>query len=311
MAATLPQQGRAVVAEFGVLRTIIVDSGVTSVPVEASGIIHAADIGAGIVVSDETYKKRPELFIMDSTGRISASAVVTGMETINDIEGIAEDAHGCCYLLASQSYNRSGERSDARRLLVRCRRSGQKFTADKSVSLADRLHDAAFAARTMPWAEFILGDSSANAIDIEGITVMHDTLLLGFKNPKRDGNAVILAIADPGVMFDHNRIAPEQLSLWAAPALRDPATGTQCGVSDLCFRGDVLYGVATGTAAGEKDIGLFWEYTPSNRSLRVLRSFPGLKPEGIAYNGALSAFCIVFDNGSRHPSQVMTAKVPQ
>ena len=56
-------------------------------------------------------------------------------------------------------------------------------------------------------------------------------------------------------------------------------------------------------------MGMFWVYDIVNKEVTPLRRFDESRPEGIAYNDENESFCITFDNGSLHPSQMMTIRV--
>ena len=137
------------------VQDITIEKGLTVTPLEASGLCYLPDVKLYVVVSDDTDRKLPVLFLMDSTGHIREKTVVNGLKRINDIEGISQDRRGYIYLLASQSFNRKGKQSSARKLLVRVLRSGKVFNLDKSVVLFDLLVAAASTEKTGEWAEFI------------------------------------------------------------------------------------------------------------------------------------------------------------
>ena len=143
--------------------------GVSTVGLEASGLWYLPDLGMFAVVSDETERKRPELFLMDSSGSIESKSIVEKVSSINDMEGITGDPRGRLYLLASQSHNRKGKLPAQRRLLVRMQRRGTGFLADASVALIDLLAEAAAAAPETDWARFINRAVREKTADIEGI----------------------------------------------------------------------------------------------------------------------------------------------
>ena len=287
--------------------------GVCVSPVEASGLLYLPEEKRFLVISDETDGKEPMLFFMDTAGYIGQRTVVKRLSAINDMEGITRDTHGRVYLLASQSFNRKGKRTTARRLLVRMTGTGKSgFRADASVPLIDVLAKAAEQQPSAKWSSFVAGALREKSVDIEGIVWYNDTLLFGFKNPKMGNDAVILAASDPDALFRTGRVKPAQVMLWRRFPLFDTVSGTYCGVSDLCFTDGRLYGLSTGVSSSsgvEEDVGLFWTFDPATGSCTFFRHFSGLKPEGIAYNSDRGEFCIVFDNGSENPSQFMTVKV--
>ena len=294
------------------LQNIMMPEGISRVALEASGLLYLPDIGRFVVVSDETERKQPDLYLMDTAGYIGNKTTVKKCKLINDMEGITADPQGRIYLLSSQSYSRKGKLKPERKLLVRCTRQGTELRAEASVSLIDLMETAARTAAKSAWAEFILRGVRTHTTDIEGV-VWHDGhLLLGFKNPRIGHDAVILSIADPDAMFTGKKLSAEQIRIRYRFPVVDTATGTFCGISDLCFVEDQLFGLSTGVQSSSgvaTDIGLFWMYHPETGTLQVLRRFSGCKPEGIACNNGNGLFYIVFDNGSKNASQFMTAKV--
>jgi len=297
---------------FGDIMDIVVDPGLTLSPVEASGLLYLPDIKSYLLISDDTDKKEPAFFLMDDNGRVRSKALVSGLEKINDMEGIAQDEHGTIYLMSSQSFNKKGKQPASRKLLVRIRREGTSFVMDGSVELFDILIAAASQGDKNEWAEFINGAARTRMVDIEGIACLNDTILLGFMDPKINTSAVILAIAAQNELFTNKTLSPSNISIWRTIPLVDSVSGAACGISDLLFHGGTLYGTSTGvlTQSGvDEDIGIVWFYSPENGALTILRRFSNLKPEGIALNSNSGELCLAFDNGSKNLSQIMKIKV--
>jgi multidrug resistance efflux pump len=109
------------------------------VPIEASGVIYLSDLKEYLVVSDETERKGPVLYLMNSDGHIGKEVRIEGLDKINDMESVTADDRGTIYILSSQSQNKKGELSPWRRLFVRCVRNGEKIRMTNSVFLADLL----------------------------------------------------------------------------------------------------------------------------------------------------------------------------
>lgn len=279
--------------------------------IEASGLFYLSDLNSFILLSDETDKKRPELFLMDSNGFAGEKIAISGLLKINDMESITSADQKTFYVLCSQSYNKKGKHPQERKLFVRVRRDGKKFSLDKSVYLYDLLRNVSTRTKNLHLAEFLSQGMIDKSIDIEGMTIYNDTLLLGFKNPRINNSAVILSIASYNDFFEKNQLSEQQISIWDTIPIYDRVKSVYCGISELVSHNNKLYGLSTGvtTSAGiEEDAGLFWEYTPSTKELMVIQAFPGLKPEGLAFNQVSGRFLIVFDNGSKNPSQFVTIK---
>lgn len=292
---------------------ITIEPSLTPTPLEASGIIRLDDLKSFLVISDDTERKRPDLFLMDSTGRITLRAGINGLDNINDMESIVSSGSDRLYILASQSFNKKGKQSRHRTLLVRVKRKGCYFQLDESVPLFNLLLSAASANTKETWAQFILRSNNDKSVDVEGMAIFNDTLLLGFKNPKLENRAVLLAIADFDAMITTKKCAENQISLWRTLPLYDTTSGTFCGISDLSVHDGNMYGVSTGEfsqSGVDKDVGLLWKYFPEQDSLVILRKFTDIKPEGVTIFDDPPRYGIVFDNGTKNPSQFLIDRKP-
>jgi hypothetical protein len=298
--------------DTGTLTDITVKGGLTTSPVEASGILFLDDTGEYVIVSDDTDRKEPALFLMNASNSITRKVLVSGLKKINDIEGITGDGKGFVYLLSSQSHNRKGKLSESRKLLIKTERHGSRFQMRSRVVLFDLLIDAALMNPRGTWEKFILSGMEEKSIDIEGIAFRDDTLLLGFKSPKLNNRAVILKIDEGEKLFSDNLLGPATVSLWKTLPLFDKTTATYCGISDLIVIENDLFGTATGVISRhgiETDIGLVWHCSTGNEHCRIMKTFTGKKPEGITYNREENILKIVFDNGVKNLSQTMKVKV--
>jgi hypothetical protein len=293
------------------LKAICMKPGLSTTPIEASGIFYVADIKKSICVSDETDYKQPVLFVMNDTGYIENKIDVENMPEINDMEGITQDGNGFFYLLSSQSYNNKGKQPASRKILAQVLKKGSRYICQKRIQLWDVLLAAANQCTSQAWSIFIIESAKEKSVDIEGITFFGDTLLLGFKNPKIDNRAVILGIADVNALFGNGTLTSNQIGIWRKLPLFDSTSGTFCGISDMYVHKGHVVGLSTGVSERlgvQKDTGLMWDYNAATGTMNILRHFPGLKPEGISYNGNNNEFCIVFDNGSKNPSFYMKVK---
>lgn len=290
---------------------IVVDQNLVLSPIEASGITYLADLQSFLIVSDDTDDKRPDLFLMDPQGRIKHRFSIQGLPKINDMESIISHGPQNLYVLSSQSYNNKGKQPKDRKLFARIKREGNSFIHDGSVHLFDLLIDAALKDKSAAWSDFIQRCAREQSIDIEGMTVYNDSLLLGFKNPKIGNEAVILAISNFNEMLDSNKLDLGQVTIWRTLPLYDNTKGVFCGISDLITYNDIIYGVSTGVSSRnglDEDVGLYWRYSPQTGALKIIQSFKDIKPEGISLTGEAGTFCIVFDNGVKNPSQFIFVK---
>ena len=279
--------------------------------VEASGVLYLGDIDKYLVISDDTPEKKPLLFIMNGEGEIEKEAVIAGVRKINDMEGLTGGDDGYIYVLSSQSYNRNGNLSDARKLFLRVARNGESFTLTGSVQLCDVLLSAAGKNPEQLWARYLLKAMSDSTLDIEGVAFRQGELFLGIKNPLLDSCAVILSIGKADDLF--NASAPT-IAIWRQWKLIDPAVGAPGHISDLHFNGDMLYALSVVEAennGSRKTSGALWRYGPGGKPPACMQHFSGLKPEGIAFNDRTGELVITFDNGSKRPSQMITVRVEQ
>jgi hypothetical protein len=289
--------------------------------IEASGLLWLEDVGKLVLVSDDTPKKQPLLFLADTAFAALKPAAIAGLDKMDDMEAVAPGPGGSLYVLSSQSHNKKGKLADPRKLLVKAGRKGEAFALEGKVLLLDVLAKAAAASPQADWAAFLSRGISAGAVDIEGLAARGDTLFLGFKAPLLDGKAVILRIAGGDVLFTGAVPGKDRLSLWKSLDLRGgsgPGKGTACGIADLTFVGDDVYLISTGTAGaadpnqGEgPHVGELWRLPAGADKAERLRDFAGAKPEGLAWHGPSRSFFVAFDNGSKEPSRVLRVEGPR
>lgn len=278
--------------------------------VEASGLLFLPDMGKFLVISDDTPRKKPVLFLMDTAMRIEREAPIRGLDRIDDMEAISAGEDGAVYILASQSRTKGGKLPEARKLLVRAKRKGADLELDGKAVLLDMLEKASREHPGQAWAAFLRDGLAAGSIDIEGMAVHRGDLYLGFKNPLSEGRAVILKLRNPGEMFAGKDLRGQDVEIWKTLDLAggDAGRPAACGIADLLFLDGDAYMISTGDvrAGGEEShVGELWVLRQGADKPERLRSFGGRKPEGIAYHDVSGGFFIAFDNGSGSPSQIM------
>jgi hypothetical protein len=127
---------------------------------------------------------------------------------------------------------------------------------------------------------------------------------------------MVIAIRNIEDVFKTNTLRVQDVSLFQKLCLKNAETGYIYRISDLYYHNQTVYilSVSSVEAAGKKTHdGMLWAFgggADGTRQLTGIRRFPGMRPEGICYNGDARVFCITFDNGSDHASQMMTMKVP-
>lgn len=286
-----------------------------SVPgVEASGLIYLAGARKFLVISDDTPKKRPWLHVVSPEGALEGTTEIQGLPAINDMEAVAQDALGRLYVATSQSHNKSGKFPPTRQLLVRAVRTAPDGTAlklDASISL----HDALVAAtRDNPadWATWFRAAAEAGTLDMEGMALQGQGMLLGFKAPLWRGRAVILRVHDREALLAGRPLTADGISLWDTPELKVPGGGPAHGISDLYERDGTLHVLGTAVredaADGVTGGGGGWWTLKRGQEPGFMRAFPGMKPEGIAWDPHAAAWRIALDEGGDKPSRVLAVR---
>lgn len=284
---------------------------------EPSGVLARPGESRYLIVSDDTGHEQnegvPWLFAMSASGAVAAEPVpVSGVDEVNDLEGIAAGDAGEIYLLSSQSYSKKGKRKPERTALLRVRQDGQGFRVDGEIHLAEVLDadPARAAALGLP--------EGTRELDIEGLAFRQGALYLGLKAPlDAQGNAMIWRVGSPGALFGgeveaasakkKERTAAEaarfdaaRVALWARARVDVEVAGkpTPGGISELVFMPDGALAMTSTPSTADGDAGALWRVdSPEGGVLspRLVQRFPGLKPEGITPSLTPGALTIVFD----------------
>lgn len=258
-----------------------------------------------VLVSDDTGladrdEHAPWLFTMDLRGRVDPEPlVVSGIEAFSDLEAIAAGAGDSLYLLASQSRSRRGKRPAARQVFAKIAVTNSSARVEASIALADLLErDSSLLTA--------LGLANTAALDLEGMTpTSAGGLLIGLKQPLDDADqAQIWHLPQPDALLAGGSGG---LRRFGAVPLHVTADGEQRpgGISELLELPDGSLLIAT-TASGadpqHQDGGL-WHASGHDdlTGARLVRSFAGLKPEGLALRPDGAAIVIVFDTGAAAP----------
>jgi hypothetical protein len=172
---------------------------------EPSSIQQLAD-GRFLVVEDE--KKHPfSLVTISAAGTVSSTPLLppAGDDAawkLDDLEALAIDQAGVVYALTSHSRSGSGAAKQARDKLVRFRVEGGRMAAP---SLVRELKPALTAAHpVLAAAADILEVKTEGGLNIEALEIDADgrRLLVGFRSPLLDGQAIIACVENPAAMFD-------------------------------------------------------------------------------------------------------------
>jgi len=277
---------------------------------EPSALLWSAQLDRFVVVSDDTgladtTEHRPWLFTMNVRGQVDAEPLlIAGIDKLSDLESIAPAPDGGLYVLASQSRSRKHKRPLARQRLVHVALSPGGARASAMVALATLLDSAGREALTN------LGLTSTADLDIEGMTATAaGGLLLGLKGPlgPRD-EAQIWHLERPDALLATGDLTAGKLELWGRVPLTVQADGAPvpAGISELLELPDgslLISATAAGSAEPTRQDGALFHVADRGGlgKPRLVRSFPGRKPEGLARSGSGDAIVMVFDAGAEAP----------
>jgi len=270
--------------------------------------VYLKDIKKYLVISDDTAQKKPVLYLMNDEGIIEEEVSILGLTRINDMEAITDGAAGALYVACSQSVNKKGELPQERKLLVRFTRDRTVCRLDNKIYLFDLLADAVKRNKDAPWAQFVTSQEGTVTINVEGMFYRAGTLYLGFRSPLLYDKAVIVSIANINRVFEENALDEKSVALWKTFALKDTATETPMGISDLYLHENrllILSYVAETREGKTIRSGNLWAYDFEEDSLSLLKHLENLKPEGITFNPDKQEFLITSDHDNKLPSKIM------
>ena len=270
---------------------------------EPSAIQQLPD-GRFLVVEDE--KEFPfSLLSLDADGNPSSTPLLAApadasapFEKLADLEGVTLDGAGYIYATTSHSRNTDGEEKKSRDKLVRFRIEGNHAVAPRVVSGLKRALVEAHP--SLAQAATIREVKTAGGLNIEALEFSpEETLLIGFRSPLLDNNAIIACLENPAAMFNSDeapRISPSLVTL------NLEGNGIR-GMSYLPGLGGYL--IISGPVSAESvDFQLwFWRGQPDDQARRVtVDGLPGFAhAEGIcpALIAGQQWVVVVSDDGSR------------
>lgn len=275
---------------------------------EPSALTWSARRDRFVIASDDTGladrdEHAPWLFTMDRHGRVDVEPlVVSGIDGFSDLEAIAPAAEGGLYVLASQSRSRKGKRPAARQVFARVAVTADGARLEASVSLAEQLERD-------PAVLVALGLEDTAELDLEGMTATAGGgLLLGLKQPlDAEQRAPIWHLPRPDALLAGATPSAAGLRRLGAVPLRVETDGGPVpgGISELLELPDgslLIAATASGADPQRQDGGLWHAAGPGDLAhARLLRRFPGLKPEGLALRPDGRAIVLVFDTGAAAP----------
>lgn len=266
-----------------------------SVP-ELSGALWSPALRRFLLVSDDTGDKAqgtnhaPWLFTMDAAGALDPEPLpILGIDKLNDAEALSPGPDGTLFLTTSHSRDRKGRVKPERRRLYHLALEGRALRVIGALDLA------AGAAAIIP------GD-----LDIEGLAYRDGALYVGLKAPLSErGEAQILRVRDPLPALRAGVLPPAQVERFTTVSLTVPGPGgapVAEGISDLCALPDGSLALLANSPKGAPtDGGGALYHLPPGGPARLVRRFPGLKPEGVTLDEQGRGLVLFFDTDRRTP----------
>jgi hypothetical protein len=277
-------------------------------PLEPSGLLYFQDLNKILMISDDTgKKKKPYLQYLNDKGVVEKEILISGLDTINDMESLAIDEDGFIYVASSMSTNRKDEVSDDRKYLLKIKRDKFDLKLVKKINLYNILKSALLENPDASWVKYVSNKKRRNLIiDVEGIIVKENTLYLGLRQNNFDEKLVILKVSNLNSLFDNQRETSMLIQVHAefSPPKDDDFKNE--GISDLVIIKDRLY-VLTVNNSGKAGGRIFeTSLNNINRDIKQVRKFYHLKPEGLTYNSLKDEYVISFDQGDEGSSVLVT-----
>jgi hypothetical protein len=271
---------------------------------EPSAIQQLPD-GRFLVVEDE--KAHPfSLVKIHPDGTTSSTPLITdtveldsGFSKLDDLEGITIDPSGFIYAITSHSRNNAGEEKKSREKLVRFRIEGEHAVSPVVVTGLKAALTAAHPVLASGAA--VMDAKTEGGLNIEALEITPDAqrLMIGFRSPLLQQQAIIASIENPSAIFEDGvtaRISSQLITL-------DLGGHGIRGMSYIPVLGGYL--VISGPVAREQvQFQLwFWNGKPGESPRRIsVAGLPGFEhAEGVsqAMIDGRPHIIIVSDDGNR------------
>jgi hypothetical protein len=271
---------------------------------EPSAIQQLPD-GRFLVVEDE--KSHPlSLLTISAAGRVASHALMPGwlqmfsdFWALDDLEGLTLDRAGNLYAITSHSRDADGDDKTSREKLVRFRIDGDKVEQSTVVGGLKRALTAAHP--VLAAAAKVEDVKQDGGLNIEALEISPDAqrLLIGFRSPLQDGQAIIASVENVSAVFEDD--AKPRIS-HRLDLLDLDGSGLRGMAWVPSLEGYLLIGGPTSSAEGPFSLW-FWSGKPGAPARSV--TVPGLesfrKAEGIcpAVIDGVERIVIVSDDGNR------------
>jgi hypothetical protein len=290
-----------------------------SATLEPSGVVWVPKLERYLVVSDDTgdaaNHHQPWVLAMTRAGAFDeAPVVIAGLDALNDAESICAGPNGLFFLVTSHSPNKRGHDPASRRELLLLELAGRGLRVagrlDLTTARAADQTSAPRAGETGAGSLLALAGLPVDGrLDIEAVTFRDGALLIGLKSPlsAKDG-AVVLRLAAPVAALRAGKLPPGAVTrLWEL-ALHVDVAGHPIpqGIADLTTLPDGSIALVANAPKGRArdDGGALYHFQPGQGDRiepRLVRSFPGLHPEGVTLAADGKDLVIVFDNNTGPP----------
>ncbi len=260
--------------------------------IEASGAVYDKEKDCFLVISDDTEKKKPVLFYINKIGNVNSEAEIKGLDKINDLESIVKFDENRIFILSSLNFSKKLNLKEERKILALIKRDNSYFVLEKKIDFLKLLQNIANIAPS-PLNEFISKAINKKSLDIEGMTIKENTLLIAFKTPKYNEKPVILVIKNIEKIINEKPLDQNETEILTLENIPQNER-----VSDIYNDNGVLY---ITTSSKKEKSGSF--YRIKNLKADLIRRFDNLKPEGIAKDK--NSFFIFFDEGKELNSKFM------
>ncbi|MEO8214369.1 MAG: hypothetical protein ABI560_14310, partial [Myxococcales bacterium] len=284
---------------------------------ELSGLAWAPPLDRYLAVIDDSVElggaspRAPFVLALDRRGRLDEQTVpIDGVNALDDAEALTGAPDGrTYYLMTSHSPNHKGKVRRSRRQLLRLALEGRHLRVTGSLDLLQNSDGV------VPKLEN-LGLPAQTAVDLEGLCFHDGALYVGLKAPLLvSGEAVIMRLEQPEQAFSDGKLGPTTLSVWGRARLGvragGGATGEKSvvsqGIADLFFAPDGALYLCANSPKGEPADGGggLWRVAAPGQGgaldAKLLRRFPGLKPEGVTLAPGAGALTLVFDRNTLDP----------
>lgn len=290
-----------------------VDVDIENVNVEPSGLLFIKDLNQTIVISDDTGKgDRPYIYTMNDKGQIDKEIEISGVKGIADMEAITQDEDGFIYITSSMSEKKNGKVSKKRKRFLKVKRTNFEFSAVNDINLYDALNKVAKDNKKEDWAQILLNPSMSKIkVNIEGIVVKGNTLFFGLRSAssKLKDQFVLIRINDLNSVLETEKIQADQISIQANSAFPRDAFFKNEGVSDMAIIDGELYILTVNNSGKEGGRVLKTVLEDPSNHLEEVKTFRGLKPEGITFNSQTGKFIVAFDQGKKTAQILVSDKL--